>query len=339
MAKKTTDYPVKRRQLMQDIKEKNFHKSYLLYGPEAFLRNRYRDMLRDALMEGGDSMNLQVYRGEDINPVEVIDMAETLPFFADRRVIVLEDTGIFKKGCPELASYLKEPAETVNFVFVEEEIDKRKDIYKSLDKEGLVLECITQTPEDLQHWSLRILEKNGKKADGATLRALIERVGTDMSNIYNEVEKLICYVGEREIVTTEDVEAVCAGWITNRIFDMTEAISDKNTRKAMDLYYDLLALKVKPDAIYGAITRQFNVLLQVKELDHYRQSAQQIADVVKIHPYFIQTQYLPMSKKYTMQELRDIVENCMRNDEDMKRGLLDRNIYVEMLIAAATVKN
>ncbi len=121
-AKKTTDYPAKQRQINEDITKGSFKPCYLVYGDEAYLRNQNKEKLKKALLGSADAMNLAYYEGAGLNPGEIIDMAETLPFFADRRVIVVENSGFFKTGCPELADYLKSQSETTAFLFVESAI-------------------------------------------------------------------------------------------------------------------------------------------------------------------------------------------------------------------------
>ena len=106
-----------------DIKRQEFKKVYLLYGEERYLIRQYRDKLKKALSNPDDTMNFTSFEGEDINVKEVIDLAETLPFFADRRVIFLEDSKLFKKGGDELGEYLAELPDSTYLVFVEEEIN------------------------------------------------------------------------------------------------------------------------------------------------------------------------------------------------------------------------
>ena len=107
-----------------DIRTGSFRQIYLLYGPEDYLKKQYRDKLKTALSDGGgmmsagDDMNLTVYEGKETNPREVIDLAETLPFFAERRVIVIEKSGFFKNACEELAEYLGQVAPQTCLLFV-----------------------------------------------------------------------------------------------------------------------------------------------------------------------------------------------------------------------------
>mgnify|MGYP003099490958 CR=1 FL=1 len=107
----------------EDIRSGNLKQIYLLYGTEDYLKRQYRDKLKNALtaagedsgmggmLSGGDGdMNFNRFEGKDINPKQVIDLAETLPFFAERRVILIENSGFFKSACDELAEYLAQPA-------------------------------------------------------------------------------------------------------------------------------------------------------------------------------------------------------------------------------------
>ncbi len=109
MAAKTSDFPAKQKQLNEDVASGTFKPCYLIYGEEAYLRFQNRDKLVKALGGSSNSMNFNRYEGDNISPTEVVDMAETMPFLSDRRVILIENSGFFKKGCPELAEYLKAP--------------------------------------------------------------------------------------------------------------------------------------------------------------------------------------------------------------------------------------
>ncbi|MBR4668775.1 MAG: DNA polymerase III subunit delta [Butyrivibrio sp.] len=337
MATKTTDFPVKQRQLNEDIKNGTFKQCYLIYGEEAYLRNQNRDKLVKALAGDMTSMNFSRYEGDGINPGEVIDMAETLPFLADKRVILIENSGFFKNGCPELSEYLKSPSETTFFIFAEKEADKRKDLYKTVSKVGFEMCCDEQDEGTLKTWIASKVRSEGKSISPRALAFMLERVGTDMSNISTELEKLICYCIDRNEITEADIEAVCAGWLTNRIFAMTDAIASQNQKRAIDLYYDLLALKEAPAKILALITRQFNLMLQAKEMSANSRDKGSIASALKIAPFLVD-KYLGWARSYSFEQLRDILELCASNDEAVKTGKLDYVISVEMVIIGCTKK-
>ena len=115
----------------EDIKNKTFRRCYLLFGEEAYLKKQYREKLLHAMTKEGDTMNVSFFEGKDIRPGELVDLAETMPFFAERRVILVEDSGFFKSACDLLAEYLQAVSETASFIFVESEVDKRSKTYKA----------------------------------------------------------------------------------------------------------------------------------------------------------------------------------------------------------------
>ena len=337
MAAKTSDFPAKQRQLNEDIKNGTFKQAYLVYGEEAYLRNQNRDKLIKALAGDASSMNFTRYEGDGINPGAAIDMAETMPFLSDKRVILVENSGFFKGGCPELADYLKAPSETTFFIFAEKEVDKRKDIYKAVSKTGFEISCDEQDESTLKSWIAGKVKSEGKVISPRALAFFIDRVGTDMSNISTEIEKLICYCLDKSEITEEDIEAVCANWLTNRIFAMTDAIVEKNQKRAIDLYYDLLALKEPPAKILALITRQFNLMIQVKEMHDNHKDNGSIASAVKLAPFLV-GKYINWAKGYSFEELRSVLEMCASNDEAVKTGKLDYVISVEMVIIKCTSK-
>ena len=151
------------KELQADIKKQDFKRVYLLYGEEEYLKKQYRDRLWQALNPDHDTMNAAVYAGKDTDPAKVIDLAETMPFFAERRVIFLEETGFFKNKCEGLPEYMAELPEYICMVFVEKEVDKRSRMYKAVNKNGRVVEFKKQTEQTLARWVLGILKKERKK--------------------------------------------------------------------------------------------------------------------------------------------------------------------------------
>lgn len=252
--------------LIEDIRKKEFQKVYLLCGEEPYLRQLYKKKLTEAVLPEGDTMNLSVYTGKNVDPKAVIDQAETMPFFADKRLILLEDTGFFKNASPELADYIKSMPDTTCMVFVEEEVDKRGKLYKAVKSVGRIVEFGRQDERSLMRWILSSVKKEGKQITESAMRLFLEKAGDDMGNIQMELEKLFCYTLDKNEILPEDVEEICITRTENKIFDMIRAVAQKQQKKAMDLYYDLLALKEPPMRILFLIARQFNQLLQMKEL-------------------------------------------------------------------------
>ncbi len=304
---------------------------YLLTGEEAYLRRQYRDRIKTALMGDGDQMNLHCFEGKGIAADEVIDLAQTMPFFAERRVLVIENSGFFKKGSEELAAYLNEPAPSAFFLFVEPEIDKRSKLYKAVSAKGRIIECKTPDEAMLKRWVVELLHKDGKRITQRDLDFFLEKTGTDMENIRGEVEKLVCYRMERDVVTAQDIEAVCVRQVSSRIFDMVEAVADKRQRQAMELYYDLLTLKEPPMRILFLIARQFNLLLQVKELKNKGYDANTIAAKTGLAG-FIARKYVAQASKFREADLRSALADCVETEEAVKTGRMNDVMSVELLI-------
>lgn len=318
-------------QLLQDLKQENYKKVYLLCGEEAYLRNQYKKRLRDALVSEGDTMNYSCYEGKDINPRAVIDMAETLPFFADRRVLMIENSGFFKNKCDELADYMAVIPESTCLIFVETEIDKRNRLYKEVKKNGRIVEFGIQKEDTLAKWILGILKKEGKNITRDTLQAFLTKIGSDMQLIKNELDKLIAYTQGRDTITAEDVEKVCITQTTNRIFEMVNAISEGRQKRALELYEDLLAMKEPPMRILFLIARQFNQLYQVKLLAKEGLSSAEIAKQAGIVPFAVK-KYQAQAKSFSAEELRTAVEECVASEEAVKTGAMNDRLSVELLI-------
>lgn len=315
----------------EDIKSGQFSQVYLLYGEEAYLRKQYKDKLKAALSTEGDTMNCHYYEGKDISAGEIIDLAETLPFLAQRRVIILENTGLLQHGGEALAEYLASPAPAAFFVFVETQIDKRSKLYKAIQKTGVVVEFSVQDEAILKKWILGMIKRENKNISGNALNLFLSKTGTDMENISKELEKLFCYCLEKDAVSEEDIEEVCTKKVSNQIFDMVNAIAERKQKQALSLYYDLLALKEAPMRILFLIGRQFQILLMVKDMKKKGCDNKSIASKAGIPPFTV-NKYAAQASKFRTADLRRALEECVQADEAVKTGRMNDRMSVELLI-------
>lgn len=323
--------------LNEDLKSGQLNNVYLLYGEEAYLKKQYRDKLRNAIISPDDTMNYAYYEGKGINVKEVIDLAETLPFFADRRLIILENSGFFKTSSEDLAEYVKEIPETTAMIFVETEIDKRGKLYKAVQKKGKAVELGKQDENTLFRWVAGNVKRENKQISENTVKYFLAKVGTDMENIQKELEKLFCYTLDKDTITSDDVDAICTTQITNQIFDMINAVADKKQRQALDYYYDLIALKEPPMRILFLLARQFKLLLEVKELDKYGTARKEIAEKTGLNP-FVVGKYQSQAKAFSTTELRTIIEDSVDTEEAVKTGQLTDMLGVELFIMKYSAK-
>jgi DNA polymerase-3 subunit delta len=337
-----------------DIKTGQLKKVYLLYGEETYLLRQYRDKLKKALVSEDDTMNFSAFEGKDINQNEIIDLAETLPFFAERRVILIENSGLFQlrkkddtsgeenddsakgKGGGAssgegLAGYLASAPDSTCFLFVEENADKRSKMYKAAAKVGSAVEFAAQNEETLQKWVLGRLKREGKGITRQAYQLFIQKTGTDMENIDRELEKLICYTLERDTIEPADVEAVTTEQTQNKIFEMVDAISSHQQKKALDLYYDLLSLREPPMRIMYLITRQFHILAIVKAMSNQGFGSRDIASKAGCPDWAVR-KYQAQCRGYSLEQLRQAVEDGTGYEEAVKTGQLNDQMAVELFI-------
>lgn len=315
----------------EDIKTGQLKQMYLLYGTEGYLKKQYKDKLKNALAAPEDNMNFTAFSGKNINPKELIDLAETLPFFAERRVLLVEDSGFFKNSCEDLAEYLPQIAPAACFLFVEEEVDKRSKMYKAVKKLGSVVEFSAQSEELLTRWIVSRLKKEGKNITGSVLQLFLSKTGTDMGNIDRELEKLVCYALDRDVITAEDVEAVVTEQTTNKIFEMVNAIAEHNQRKALDLYYDLLTLKEPPMRIMFLISRQFQILFNIRDMSARGLDNATMAKVAGVPPFAVKRN-VSQAKGFTMQQLKQALRDGAEFEEAVKTGQMNDQMAVELFI-------
>ena len=316
--------------ISDDIKKGEFKSVYLLYGEEEYLKKQYRDRLKNAIA-GDDTMNYSYYDSDNASVKDIIDVCETLPFFAQKRLVIMENTGFLKSSNDELADYIKHIPDYLVVVMVEKDVDKRNKVYKAVDSVGYICEMKPQTTATLEKWIAGLLAKDNLKISREACDLILDKTGAGMDYIRQETEKLVSYCQGRDVVTVEDVEKVCATQTTSHIFDMISAIANKKQQQALDLYYDLLELKEPPMRILYLIVRQFNGILQVKDLMSRGISGKEIASKIGAAP-FVVGKYQAQAKYFEMNTLLDALNECAKTEEAVKQGRLNDRLGVELII-------
>ena len=316
--------------LNDNIKKGEYQKVYLIYGEEEYLKKQYKDRMKQAII-GDDTINYSYFEGDNTKPEDVITICETIPFFSERRLVIVSDSGYFKTANDKMADYIKELPDYLILIFIEKDVDKRNKVYKAVSSNGYVCEMQYQTTATLKRWIAGMMASNDYKISEAACELLLDKTGASMELIRNEIDKLISYCSDKKMVMPQDVEAVCSTQTVSHIFDMLEAVANKNKEKALSLYYDLLTLKEPPMRILYLIVRQFNGILQAKELAARGLSSKEIASAIKVAP-FVAGKYLSQAKYFTTDTVKDILNECADIEERVKQGRLQDKLGVELII-------
>lgn len=316
--------------IKEHIKQNQYKRVYLLYGEEGYLKKLYKDKLRTGILGDADGMNCTCFEGKSIQSGEVVEIAQTLPFFAERRLVIIENSGWFKNQS-DFADYVREIPDSTCIVFVEKEVDKRNRLYKAVKECGTIVVMDGLDEKNLTLWAASQLARHKKKIAESTVLYLIHKSGTDMEGLSNEIEKLVSYAYGRESITKEDVDAVCTTQITGRIFQMIDAIASKQQNQALLLYHDLLATREKAMTILYLLCRHFNILMQVKELSDNGIKGSAIAAKVGIPPFTV-NKYCRQMENFSKELLLKAVRSCTDVEEQVKTGRLADQLGVELLI-------
>ncbi len=330
--------------LKEDLKTNRIGKLYLFYGPEEYLKKYYADSIEEKLIsEDLKALNKVVLEGKtEIG--RIIDNCETLPVFSDRKLVIVKNSGLFKPskkagdtakkgkgGNEELAALLQDLPGHVCLIFYENEVDKRIKAVDAIKKNGLVVEFGYQKPDELVRWVIRRFKAAGKEMDMVTASQLVESSEQGMTELLNEAEKLMSYLGDRQKVTPQDIDKVCTKSIKSRVFDLTDAIAEKDSSKALRVFNDMLVLKEPVPKILFMIARQFRQILHVKLLHKEGSNTGEIASQLSMTPY-IAGKILKQAGSFSVDRLKKAMETSLEFDIAVKTGKLEDVAAAEMLI-------
>jgi len=323
------------KQINADIKANQFKRAYLIFGEEAYLVRRYMDRLAAAVVpEDARDMNATRMEGKTVTTTAIEDAAETLPFLNEHRLVIVKDSGLFDAGrkdeSEKLAAYLPEAPEFTVLLFVEEKVDKRGRLYKTLDKIGYAAEMKTPEERELAAWAGRRLQDAGLSISAGAAMHLLRTTAHNMEALHTETEKLITYKQQGEI-TTADIDDICTKALATRIFDLTDAIGAKDADKALGIYANMILMKESPLMILSMMARQFRIILQCGYLASRKVPSAEAAKQIGVHP-FVAKESMRQSARFTGATLKQALRDCLDTDVAIKTGGMEERLAVETLI-------
>lgn len=327
------------RQLFEDIESGQWSGAYLFYGEEEYIKEQALARVLDVLIpKEVRDLNYEMMDGSEIESESIINACETLPFMSPRRLIVVKDFHIIdeKKGNQEeekqILDYLKNINETTCLIFYcRGDIDKRKSIYRHIKKTGKVFEFSRLNNRELNQWIVQTLGKNGKKMSRPCISYFIDRVGNNLENIYNEILKLIDYVGSNESIDIDAVDQVVTPSLEQSIFKLVDAIGEKRSGAALMLLKDLLYGGQNVPSVLAMVARQFRLIIQCKGYYEKGYSVNAIANKLG-QPGFVIKKCIAQSRNFTMEQLKTGLSLCLDLDYGMKSGKTRDVTGLEMLI-------
>ena len=268
---------VKIEELEKELNQGILKNIYILYGEELFLLENALKKIKHLFGECIKGINYIPI--DDTNISGIISDIETPAFGYEKKLIIARNSGILKKEGKRknaelgkirdrLAEYLEENskliAESVVLVFVEEDIDNKTNLYKTIDKLGVVCHFEYQKPIQIEKRMKAICHGYKVNISDANLRYFIECCGTNMQELINEIRKLIEYAGENGTIQKEDIDSLCIKKLESVIFDLTDSLGKKETGKALQVLKNLLYAKEPIQKILITLYNHFKKLYLTK---------------------------------------------------------------------------
>ena len=307
---------------------------YLLYGTENYLIKKEIDKILNA--NSIEKINVSEYNLEIDNFKDIIEDANTISLFADKKAIIVNNSYLFtgksikNENDPELfLDYFKNanPDSIIIFIVDSEKLDERKKIVKEIKKIGTVKDF--NQKNDLTDILKNMFE--GYNISIQDIRFMIDRCGNNLDILSQEVNKIKIYKDEDKNVTKEDIINLTSKNIDIDIFGFVDTIVNKNKNKALEIYKEMLINGEEPIKILVILANQFRIIYQAKELYKQGYSGNDIATMIGIHPYRIKLA-LEKARNYNSDTLLDYLEKLADLDYDIKIGNIESSLGLEMFI-------
>lgn len=335
---------------LKEIKSGKFRPVYVLFGKDRYRMEQFIDYLIGALLEPDErEMGIARFDTGEMPVEEAVLEAETMPFFAARKLVLVRDSSVMAAGAKENAKiehrpetvlrYMEQPMDTSVVVFAvqADKLDERKKLVKALKERGSVISFPELDGVQLQQWMVKRASEQRRELKPEAAQLLIARLGTSMRQIAAEIDKLCLFVGEGGTIDEAAAASLTAASAEEDVFALVDAIAELQIGKALQMYRQLLLRREEPIKIAALIARQVRIMLQIKELEQHHYSPQQMAGQLGLHPYAVKLA-AEKSRKFETRRLGRLLDALAELDYGMKTGRIDKTLGLELFLLSLGVE-
>ncbi|MFQ5864902.1 MAG: DNA polymerase III subunit delta [bacterium] len=315
------------------IQKKQFSPVYFLYGKEDYFIEDALNRLIDAACDSATKdFNLDVFYGNEVEGAKIFDAASSYPMLADTRVVVVKEVDkLSASGLELLNKYLDKPASSTILVIISGKSGLRNKAISNIKSKSLWVECRPLYDRQVPKWIQDHLKEKGLEISQEAVLLIHVRVGNNLRDIVNELEKIVLNLEGRKRIEPADVQNVVGLSRSYSVFDLTDAIGHKDLDKSLTILSRLLQSGESPTGILALITRHFVNLMKVKGAVAQKNSNDEITALTGIPPFFI-AKTKEMANNFSADQLNLIFEYLLETDLILKTSRQPPKIAMETLL-------
>lgn len=304
-------------EIIGNLQKKIYHPIYFLMGEEAYFIDKISDYITDhVLSEAEKGFNQSVLYGKDLEPHVIMANARRFPMMANHQVIIVREAQNIKK-IEELESYVKNPLSSTILVisYKYKTLDKRKTFTKLLDQKGILFESKKIYDNQLPNWISSYLKNLQYTISPQAAAMISEYLGTDLSKVANELDKLIISLPAGSQITPDHIEKNIGISKEFNVFELQNALGERDLLKANRIinYFGANPSSNGVPAVTASLFSYFSKLLNYHFLEDKSQN--NVASVLQVHPFFVKT-YVTAAKNFNIKKCVEIVS--ILREYDMK---------------------
>lgn len=306
---------------------------YCLYGEEEYRREQTLNQLLDALLaEETRDLNLDQIRPGEPGTRSILESARTLPFLAQRRVVLIPGIEeLSREQQEELLAYLNDPSPTSCLVLAGRRLDLRTRLAAAIQKKGMLLRFDRLDADSVKESLLAAAREQGVRLQPEAISLLMTLVGDDVRQLIYSVEKAALFVGAREEIGAKDIEALVGETRVRSIFQLTDAVSGRDLDVALRCLTSLLGSGEEPLAVLGMLARQIRLLIQAKALQEQATPVSKMTHVLGLPPRVVAA-LAEQSAARSWRQLTGALQSLSRADLAIKTGKAEEPVVLTELV-------
>lgn len=292
-----------------------------LYGEEQFLVERAVHMLLDRAVDPAlKDFNFNVYFGNESKGVDIIDAAQTLPMFSERRAVLVKRAEQLKAEALEvMLPYIQNPSSGTCLLLTGTKIDQRKKFFQEFKKLGVLVEYKRFYDNKLSGFIQSESVAQGKPIETAAAELLSALIGNNLQELSSQIEKLVVYAGTKTRITVDDVRIMASSSKAFTAFELAKFLGLRDVPNSIRSLDTLFLHGEEAPMMIGALTRHFRQLWRVRELLDKKMLQADIGRELSINPFFL-GEIVTQARNFSRRELQRIFDEFYRCDVASKTG-------------------
>ncbi len=325
--------------LLEEIEKGKISQVYLFQGEEDYLKIKALNQIKEKFFQNpaAESFNFRIFYGKDLDCANFLEEINTFPVLSNRKLLIIKEADKLNASSRDkIAKELVKTPPFLHLIFFFQKVDKRQKLIQAIQSKGKLVYFYPLKDNNLKFWVATQFKKRKKEITPQGIAFLLNKAGSQLGNLEQEIEKVSLYAGSKNQIELDDVKAASSEYQTQDIYDLADKIMERDVQASLTSLSRLMPEK-KGTELIALFYWQYSRVFQAKILQDKGMSAAEIGRKLKIPPYYL-SRFLNRINSFSREELKGFFYKLFQSDLNLKLTRFSPKLALELLLISLCLK-